>query len=195
MSRFSPKQLLDAGAAVLRGEIVAYPTETFYGFAALALDAQALDRLFALKGRGESKASALLVSDLAMFSGLCAEMPVLAVALARDHWPGPLTLVVPARAGLPPAIVTDGCVAARVSSHPLAHALVRATGQPITATSANRSGAPAVRRVGELEAQFPDGGFHILDGGETPGGSPSTLARIRDSRIEILRPGPVVLEP
>ncbi len=195
MSTFSPEQVFDAGAAVLRGEIVAYPTETFYGFAALALDSLALDRLFALKGRGESKASALLVSDLAMFSGLCAGMPALAIGLARDHWPGPLTLAVPARAGLPSAIVTDGCVAARVSSHPLAHALVRATGQPITATSANRSGAPAVRRAGELEAQFPDGGFHILDGGETPGGSPSTLARIRDSQIEILRPGPVVLAP
>lgn len=195
MSTFSPAQVAAAAAAVLRGEIVAYPTETFYGFAALALDLRALDRLFALKGRGENKASALLVSDLAMFSGLCTEVPPRAIALARRYWPGPLTLAVPARMGLPPAIVTDGCVAARVSSHPVAHALVTAVGQPITATSANRSGAPPVRRAGELEAHFPDGGFHVLDGGETPGGAPSTLARIRDGRLEILRAGPIVLDP
>lgn len=195
MSVFSPEQVADAAAAILRGEIVAYPTETFYGLAALALDSRALERLFALKGRGENKASALLVSDLAMFTELCTELPPRAIALAQAHWPGPLTLAIPARADLPAAIVTEGCVAARVSSHPMAHALVTAVGRPITATSANRSGAPAVRRADGLEAQFPDGGFHILDGGETPGGVPSTLARIREGRVEILRPGPVVLEP
>jgi L-threonylcarbamoyladenylate synthase len=195
VSTFSPEQVSEAAAAIVRGEIVAYPTETFYGLAALALDARSLERLFALKGRGENKASALLVSDLAMFAELCAEMPPRAIALAQAHWPGPLTLAVPARAGLPSAIVTDGCVAARVSSHPVAHALVTAVGRPITATSANRSGAPAMRRASELEMQFPEGGFHILDGGETPGGAPSTLARLRDGRIELLRVGPVVLEP
>jgi L-threonylcarbamoyladenylate synthase len=195
VSVFTKEQVSDAAAAVLRGEIVAYPTETFYGLAVLALDTRSLERLFALKGRGENKASALLVSDVAMFSELCAELPPRAVALAQAHWPGPLTLAVPARTGLPSAIVTDGCVAARVSSHPVAHALVTAVGRPITATSANRSGSPAVRRASELEVQFPDGGFHILDGGETPGGAPSTLARIRDGRLEILRPGPVALEP
>jgi L-threonylcarbamoyladenylate synthase len=195
VSVFTKEQVSDAAAAVLRGEIVAYPTETFYGLAVLALDTRSLERLFALKGRGENKASALLVSDVVMFSELCAELPPRAVALAQAHWPGPLTLAVPARPGLPSAIVTDGCVAARVSSHPVAHALVTAVGRPITATSANRSGSPAVRRARELEVQFPDGGFHILDGGETPGGAPSTLARIRDGRLEILRPGPVALEP
>lgn len=195
MTVFLPEQTAEAAAAILRGEIVAYPTETYYGFAVLAMDPQALGRLFALKGRGENKASALLVSDLGMFSELCAELPPRAIALARAHWPGPLTLAVPAHPGLPPAIVTDGCVAARVSSHPVAHALVQAVGRPITATSANLSGAPAVRRASALEAQFPRGGFHILDGGQTPGGAPSTLVRVRTGGIEILRPGPVAVEP
>jgi L-threonylcarbamoyladenylate synthase len=188
---FRPEQVVDAAAAVLRGEIVAYPTETYYGFAVDALDATALERLFALKGRGEAKASALLVADLAMFAELCAEVPPRALALARAHWPGPLTLALTARAGLPPAIVNDGCVAARVSSHLVAHALVAAVGRPITATSANPSGVPPVRCADELTLLFPSGGFHVLDGGETPGGAPSTLVRVRKNQVEILRPGPI----
>jgi len=192
---FHAAQVSEAAAGILRGEIVAYPTETFYGFAVDALAPAALDRLFLLKGRGESKASALLVSDLAMLAELCAELPLRAGELARAHWPGPLTLAVPARAGLPSAIVTDGCVAARVSSHPVAQALVAAVGRPITATSANPSGVPPIRRADLLPSLFPGGGFHILDGGETPGGAPSTLVRVRGDRVEILRPGPIVLGP
>lgn len=195
MTVFVPAQVSAAAAAIVRGEIVAYPTETFYGFAVDALNLAALDRLFALKGRGENKASALLVSDLAMFAALCAEIPPRALELARAHWPGPLTLAVPARAGLPPAIVTDGCVAARVSSHAVAQALVAAVGRPITATSANPSGTEPVREPHPLSLLFPAGGFHVLDGGATAGGAPSTLARIRNDRVEVLRPGPIVIAP
>jgi L-threonylcarbamoyladenylate synthase len=186
-------QLSLAVGRIRAGGIVAYPTETYYGFAVDARNDAALARLFALKGRGESKASALLVGDLAMFADLCSEISPRARALAAAHWPGPLTLALPARPGLPPAIVVDGCVAARVSSHALAHALVSAVGSPITATSANPSGGPPVRNASELASLFPHGGFDILDGGETPGGAPSTLARVRGDRVEILRQGPVVL--
>jgi len=191
VTTFLPEQVADAAAAILRGEIVAYPTETYYGFAVDALNSSALDRLFALKGRGDNKASALVVSDLAMFAELCAEVPPRAIALAKAHWPGPLTLALPARVGLPPAIVNDGCVAARASSHPVAHALVSAVGRPITATSANPAGAASVRRAADLLSLFPARGFHLLDGGETPGGAPSTLVRVRGSGVEVLRPGPI----
>jgi len=187
----SPESIADAAAEILRGAIVAYPTETYYGLAVQALDAAALARLFALKGRGEDKASALLVADFAMFADLCVEVPPQARALAARHWPGPMTLALPARPGLPAAIVNDGCVAARVSSHPIAHALVVAVGHPITATSANPSGLPPVRRPEELRALFPDGGFHLLDGGQTPGGAPSTLVRIRGEALEVLRKGAI----
>jgi L-threonylcarbamoyladenylate synthase len=189
----SSEQVADAAAAIRRGEIVAYPTETYYGLAVDALDAAALERLFALKGRGENKASALLVADLAMFVELCTEVPPRAVALAKAHWPGPLTLALPARAGLPPAIVNDGCVAARVSSHRIAQALVAAVGRPITATSANPSGAPPVTRARDLLSLFPDRDFHLLDGGETPGGAPSTLVRVRGDEVTVLRPGPIAI--
>jgi len=189
----SVEAIADAAAALRRGEIVAYPTETYYGLAVDALDPAALARLFALKGRGEHKASALLVADFAMFADLCAEVPPQAKTLAARHWPGPLTLALPARPGLPAAIVTEGCVAARISSHPVAQALVAAAGRPITATSANPAGLPPVCRPDELRALFPDGGFHLLDGGATPGGLPSTLVRLRAGTLEVLRQGAIVV--
>jgi len=180
-----------AAQAILRGEIVAFPTETYYGLAVDALDEAALARLFHLKGRNAEQTTALLVADLEMLAGLCAEVPERARALADRHWPGPLSLALPARPGLPAAIVGDGYVAARVSPHPVAAALVAAVGRPITCTSANPAGAPPPRTAAEVAAFFPDGAVVLLDGGSTPGGLPSTLARVRGEAVDVLRPGPV----
>lgn len=182
-----------AAAAIRRGEIIAFPTETYYGLAVDALDAFALERLFVLKGRGAEKASALLVADLAMFAGLCAEVPLRARELAAAHWPGPLTIALPARPDLPAAIVSDGCVAARVSSHPVAAALVEAVGRPITCTSANPAGASPARTVREVAAHFAGSEVFLLDGGQTPGGAPSTLVRLRGGSLEIVRQGAIEL--
>jgi L-threonylcarbamoyladenylate synthase len=180
-----------AAAALRRGEVVAFPTETYYGLAVDALDEAALARLFALKGRGAEKASALLVADMAMLAKLCAEVPARAMELAASHWPGPLTLALPARPGLPAAIVSEGFVAARVSSHEVAAALVQAAGLPITATSANPAGAPPARTAAEVANHFEGACLHILDGGQTPGGAPSTLVRLRGAVLDVLRQGPI----
>jgi len=193
MTTFSPAQIAEAAAAIRRGEIVAYPTETFYGLAVDALDPVALARLFALKGRDGDKASALLVADLAMFATLCTEVPARARELAAAHWPGPLTLALPARADLPAAIVYEGFVAARVSSHPLAEALVARVGRPITATSANPAGGDPARTAAEVRDHFGVESFHLLDGGQTPGGAPSTLVRLRGDAVEVLRKGAIEL--
>jgi L-threonylcarbamoyladenylate synthase len=190
---FSPAQIAEAAAAIRRGEIVAFPTETYYGLAVDALDVRALALLFAFKGRGAEKASALLVADLAMFAELCADVPARARELAATYWPGPLTLAVPARPDLPTAIVHDGFVAARVSPHPVAQALVVAVGRPITATSANPVGADPARTAAEVLAHFAGREFNLLDGGQTPGGPPSTLVRVRGDGIEILRQGAIFL--
>jgi L-threonylcarbamoyladenylate synthase len=189
----SAEVLAAAAEAIRQGGIVAFPTETYYGLAVDALDAQALQRLFALKGRGGAKASALLVADFVMFSELCAEVSSRAHELAARHWPGPLTLALPARSHLPAAIVADGCVAARVSSHPVAHALVVAAGRPITATSANPAGTAPARTAEQVRAYFAGQDFHLLDGGPTPGGPPSTLVRVTGAEVEILRQGAVLL--
>jgi L-threonylcarbamoyladenylate synthase len=191
MMTFSPAQIAEAAAAIRRGEIVAYPTETFYGLAVDGLDPAALDRLFTLKGRDGEKASALLVTDLAMFATLCTEVPIRARELAAAHWPGPLTLALPARPDLPAGIVYQGFVAARMSSHPLAEALVALAGHPITATSANPAGGAPARTAAEVRDHFGLGAFHLLDGGQTPGGAPSTLVRLRGNQVEVLRQGAI----
>jgi len=183
----------EAASAIRRGEIVAFPTETYYGLAVAAENQAALERLFLLKGRGTEKASALLVTDLAMFARLCADVPERARSLAARHWPGPLTIALPARPGLPSGIVSDGCVAARVSSHPIAAALVTAAGGPITCTRANPAGAAPPRTAAEVAAYFPGKSLFLLDGGPTPGGPPSTLARLRGGAFEILRQGAIRL--
>jgi L-threonylcarbamoyladenylate synthase len=182
----------DAVTVLRRGEIVAYPTETFYGLAVDALSADALDRLRACKGRAADKAISVLVCGAAMIERLCADVPAPARDLMARHWPGPLTLALPARPGLPAAVVADGFVAVRESPHPIARALCVAFGGPITATSANPAGAAAAISPAQVRAAFPD--LAVIDGGDAPGGAPSTIARVRsDGRVEILRQGAIQL--
>lgn len=185
--------LAAAAAAIVRGEAVAFPTETFYGLAVDALSEAALAKLRVLKGREAEKTFSLLVSGRAMLASLCSEISPLAERLMEQHWPGPLTLALPARQGLPASIVADGCVAVRVSPHPLAQSLVVAAGRPITATSANPAGAAPPRTASEVTAHFGPSACLILDGGVTPGGQPSTLARVCGEGVEILRQGAAVL--
>ncbi len=171
--------------------MVAYPTETFYGLGVDAFDEAALERLRAVKGRGE-KAVSVLIEGEAMLARLCAEIPPLATELMRRHWPGALTIALPARAGLPAALVSDGCVAVRQSPHPLARALVVGLGGPVTTTSANRSGEAPATTAAAVAAALGDA-CHLLDGGATAGGAPSTLVRVRGDAVEVLRRGAVEL--
>jgi len=171
--------------------VVAYPTETFYGLGVDAFDAAALERLRALKGRGE-KAVSMLIDGQAMLDRLCADIPPRAAELMRRYWPGALTIALPARPGLPAALVSDGCVAVRQSPHPLARALVAGFGGPVTSTSANRAGEPPATTAAAVTAALGTA-CHLLDGGPTAGGAPSTLVRVRGAEVEILRPGAVEL--
>jgi L-threonylcarbamoyladenylate synthase len=177
-------------AALRRGEVVAFPTETYYGLAVDALAPAALYALMALKGRAADKVVALIVADRAMVDLVCVEVPAVAERLMAAHWPGPLTLALPARPGLPVGLVSDGFVAMRASPHPLAQALVQGLGRPITATSANRAGEPPARTAAAVRAAFPHACF-VLDGGETPGGAASTLVRVRGEALEVLRRGAI----
>lgn len=192
MGHAFPEEITFAAAALKRGEVVAYPTETFYGLAVNALDELALARLRHLKGRDADKAISVLVTGPEMAAELCRSIPPLARRLMAAYWPGPLTLALPARKGLPPPLVSDGFVAVRESPHPTARALVAAFGGPITATSANLSGQPPATTPEVVEETF-EGKCRVLHGGATAGGAPSTLARVRGSRIEILRQGALVI--
>jgi L-threonylcarbamoyladenylate synthase len=185
------EEIVFAVAALRRGEVVAYPTETFYGLGVDALDELALARLKQLKGRGE-KAISVLVDGPAMLAELCRKPSGLALALMKKYWPGPLTIALPARRGLPAVLVADGCVAVRQSSHPTAQALVSHFGGPVTTTSANRAGEPPATTAEAVDEIF-EGRCRIIHGGATAGGPPSTLVRVRGDTAQILRRGAIEL--
>jgi len=190
MAHAFPEEIVFAVEALRRGEVVAYPTETFYGLGVNALDELALARLRLLKGRGADKAISILVSNASMLERVCAEIPPLARRLIAKHWPGALTLVLPARADLPQPLVQDGCVAVRISSHPTAQALVTAFGAPVTTTSANLAGQPPASTPEMVEEAF-EGRCRVIHAGATPGGAASTIVRIRDGNLEVLRRGAI----
>ncbi len=193
MAHAFDEEIVFAVAALRRGEIVAYPTETFYGLGVDALDELALARLRALKGR-DGKAISVLVDGPEMLDSVCSVVPPLAATLMRRYWPGALTIALPAQSGLPSALVDDGFIAVRQSPHPTAQALVAGLGRPLTTTSANRAGEPPSTTDEAVEEIFA-GRCRILHGGATAGGAPSTLVRVRGSKLEILRRGAIEIDP
>jgi L-threonylcarbamoyladenylate synthase len=179
-------------ALLRRGGVLACPTETLHGLLADALDPRAVARVVALKRRGPEPI-ALLVPDLAAAQALAdGGLSERAQALATAHWPGPLTLVIKARAGLAEALAPAGTVGVRVPGPSPALALVRAFGGPLTATSCNPSGLPAARDEKEARAYFGD----RLDGyvpGSAPGGLASTVVDVSGPEPRVLRPGAIQL--
>lgn len=185
--------VVDRARAVIEAHgIVALPTETFYGLAVSAFDAAAVRRVFELKGRSGEKALPCIVADPEQLSRLAISIPRPVPPLARRFWPGPLTIVVPARTSVA-AASPAGTVAVRVSGLPLARRLAAAAG-PITATSANRSGAPAPTRAEAVQESFAGGLDLLLDGGETPGGAPSTIVDATGRDIVLVREGAIPFE-
>ncbi len=182
-------------AQVLRaGGLVAFPTETFYGLGAAGLDAEATRRVFAVKGRPASMPLLLLVDSRAMVAAVAASIPPQAGPLMERHWPGALSLVLPAARGVPAEVTAGtGTVGVRVSAHPVARALVRALGEPVTAPSANRTGGAPPVTAAEVLAQL-DGVIElVLDAGPTPGGAPSTIVDVTVDPPRILRQGAVLV--
>jgi L-threonylcarbamoyladenylate synthase len=186
-----------AGEVLRAGGLVVYPTETFYGLAAAIDQPAAVARLAALKGRGEHKPFALIAPDMGAVRAV-AHVPPEMARLADAMWPGPLTLVLPARRALAAQLVGSaapgdplpwGSVGVRVSSHPVAAALSAEVGVAITATSANLAGAAPVTTCAALSAQICSGVDLVLDGGPLPGGQPSTLVRWANGAPDIVRAG------
>jgi L-threonylcarbamoyladenylate synthase len=184
-------ELEAAIAAVRAGDLVVYPTETFYGLAADPESPLALDKIFALKGRLPDQPIALIATDEASAFALAVEVPLCARRLAAAFWPGPLTIVLPARTGLPSAILGPGGVGVRVSSHPIARALAASLGRPITATSANLSGQPPITSSADLHPSLRDKVKVILEGGVLAGGAPSTVIECSRDGYRIVRVGAI----
>jgi L-threonylcarbamoyladenylate synthase len=175
------------------GGLVAFPTDTVYGLGALPFDEAAVESIYQAKGRPLEKAIPVLLAGLDDLERIAASVPPLARKLADHFWPGPLTLVVPRQPFLPAAVSNNPGVAVRIPDHPVARRLLQAAG-PMAVTSANASGEPsaltALEVARQLQGQIP----LILDGGEAPGGIPSTLVDCLGEIPVILRQGPITLE-
>jgi L-threonylcarbamoyladenylate synthase len=179
-------------AALRAGEVVVYPTETFYGIAVDAFAPAALERIFEIKGRDSAKTIALIAHDAAAAFAIAREVPEFARRLAAAFWPGPLTIVMPARSGIPNALIgPDGGVGVRVSSHPIARTLAYGLGQPITATSANRSGEPPARTIAEARAALGDKVKVFVEGGTLTEDVPSTVVQCGRDNWRLLRAGAI----
>jgi L-threonylcarbamoyladenylate synthase len=174
------------------GGLVALPTETFYALAVKPFDARALARLFTLKARPLSKPVLVLVDGPAMLAQVAGEVPEAGARLLARFWPGPLTLILPARSGLPELLTGGtGTIGVRVPRQAITCRLLSALGFPLTGTSANRSGAPPLVGAAAVAREFGDRVDLILDAGPCPGGLPSTIVDVAATPPRLVRAGAV----
>ncbi len=186
--------LAEPAAALARGELVAFPTETVYGLGADARSAAAVEAVFAAKGRPSDNPLIVHIADTADLPGV-AEVTPLASDLAARFWPGPLTLVLQARPGLP-GITTAGLdtVAVRVPAPIVARTLVDLAGTPVAAPSANTSGRPSPTTAAHVDEDLGDKVAWIIDGGPCRIGIESTVVDARGEVPVVLREGAVTRE-
>ncbi|HAS09684.1 MAG TPA: threonylcarbamoyl-AMP synthase [Acidimicrobiaceae bacterium] len=182
-----------AAKSLLGGGLVVLPTETVYGLAALASDPDATRALFERKGRGAAVPVAVLCADADQALALAEAASPLARALAAAHWPGPLTMVLPRRAGLPWALgEPTHTIGLRCPDHDLVRALAARVG-PLATTSANRHGQPTPASATEAAEQLLGPVDLVLDGGALTG-MPSTVVDLTGARPRVLRQGAVDID-
>jgi L-threonylcarbamoyladenylate synthase len=183
-------QKVEKAARIIRaGGLVAFPTETYYGFAVNPFDPEPLARLFRLKLRQAEKPILTLIAKRDELYRLASSVPAALIPLMA-LWPAPITLIFPGLDTLPPELTGGtGTIGVRISSHSVASALVAACRFPLTATSANISGETPCTTAGQVKNQFATGIDYILDGGTTPGGVGSTLIASCGGGIKIIREG------
>ena len=188
-----PSAINHAVDVLKHGGLVAFPTDTVYGLAALPFKGEYVEELFSAKGRNNTRAIAILIGDYADLKRVVAYFDEPSTRLAHRFWPGPLTLVVPKHVGLPEALSPNETIGVRMPDHPIALSLLHKIG-PLAVTSANISGQDNANTAEEVNSQL-NGRVHlILDGGRTLGGIPSTVVNCAGSSMTVLREGPISLE-
>jgi L-threonylcarbamoyladenylate synthase len=177
---------------ILRGKVVAFPTDTYYGLGADPFNLAAVSQIFRIKRRTADRALPLLVDSIDQAGDLANDPPKLFFTLAKKFWPGPLTLVVPASRQVPLKVTANtGKVGLRWPRAPFVVALIAAAARPLTGTSANLSDMTACSTADEVDCQLGHLVPLILDGGLTPGGLASTVVELRGERGRIIRQGAV----
>jgi L-threonylcarbamoyladenylate synthase len=183
---------LDRALSCLRsGGVIVYPTETVYGLGADAFAEPAVERVAALKGRDARQPILVLVADEEMVLQVASRFPPEARRVARLFWPGPLTLVLPARPDISARLTgaTQG-IGVRISSHPVARSLVAGLGRPLTSTSANPGGAPPAEDIGQARAYFGERVDLYVEGG-CCAGVPSTVLDWTEDPPSVVREGAI----
>lgn len=192
----SPADLEKAAALLRQGHVVGIPTETVYGLAADARNPAAVKQIFAAKGRPADNPLIVHIGELSALHEVAANVPPLALRLAERFWPGPLTIILPKSASIPD--VTSGgldTVGIRMPSHPVAQALIRLSGVPVAAPSANRSGYPSPTTAQHVMTDMQGRIAAVVDGGVCTVGVESTVIALEgDNAVRILRPGYVTAE-
>jgi L-threonylcarbamoyladenylate synthase len=184
-----------AAQIIRRGGVVVFPTHGLYGLGADPFNAAAVDRIFAIKGRQAHKALLVLIADMHFLEQVAMPPGAEALELMHHFWPGRVTLVLHARKGLPAVVTGSGDkIGVRLVAHPVAAAMVRAVGAPVTGTSANISGSGGCSVVGDLDHKLLDGVDLVLDAGPLAGGSGSTVVDVTGRTPRILREGAVAAE-
>lgn len=195
---YSPEDnaCLEQAVDILKaGGIIACPTETYYGLAVDAFQEAALQRLVAIKGRPQAKPLLLLVADRLMVEQVALRLPPQAERLMDYFWPGPLTIILPARPCLSRALTAGtGTIGVRQSSHPLAQSLTAFYGKPLTGTSANRSNHPPLLFADEVAKEFGREIELILTGIPGQGGLPSTVMDLTRETPLVVRPGAIAMQ-
>ena len=190
-----PAALRQAADLLRAGEVVGIPTETVYGLAANALDGAAVRKIFAAKGRPQDNPLIVHIADCAQLDEVCPVVPPAAKILAKNFWPGPLTIIVPKNGRIPPETSAGlDTIGVRLPAHPIARELIRLAGVPIAAPSANLSGRPSTTTaqhvLRDMDGKIPA----VVEGGPCKVGVESTVISLAVTPPRLLRPGGVTLE-
>ncbi|HEY6564080.1 MAG TPA: L-threonylcarbamoyladenylate synthase, partial [Pirellulaceae bacterium] len=175
-----------------RGGVIGIPTDTVYGIAASLDHPDAIERLFELKGRPTGKPIPILISSVASVPALAIDVREPVTLFLSEFWPGGLTVVLPGRPGLPRSLTgPDGTVGLRVPDHRIALSVIERVGGAIACTSANIAGSAPALSAHEVSDVFGDRLDYVLDGGQAPNGTASTLVSFSCEELHVLRQGPV----
>lgn len=184
-----------AAELIRAGEVVGMPTETVYGLAANALNGEAVKKIFLAKGRPQDNPLIVHIADFDQIYDLCPAVPPQAKLLADAFWPGPLTMIVPKGDCIPDEVSCGlDTVGIRLPSHPMARALIRESGVPLSAPSANTSGRPSTTTAAHVMHDMDGKIAAVLDGGACGVGVESTVITLALERPRLLRPGGITLE-
>jgi L-threonylcarbamoyladenylate synthase len=188
----SAKELKRAAELVLRGELVAFPTETVYGLGASIARPEAIEKIYAVKGRPADNPLIVHLASVDQVKDVAVDVPELFYALAKVFVPGPLTFILKRHPSVPFTLPT---IAVRIPSHPVAHAFLKEVGVPVAAPSANLSGKPSSTTAAHVLADFDGQIGAVIDGGATPLGLESTVMSLLDpERPQLLRKGTIRAE-